>query len=29
MTTRELINALCGIALFLCLFWALWTMTPA
>lgn len=29
MTTRELINALSGIALFLILFWAVWTMTPA
>jgi len=29
MTNRELFNALCGIALFLCLFWALWTITPA
>lgn len=29
MTTRELINALSGIALFLILFWALWTITPA
>ena len=29
MTTRELIHALTGIAAFLILFWALWTITPA
>ena len=29
MTNRELFRTLCGIALFLCLFWALWTITPA
>ena len=29
MTTRQLIHALTGIAAFLCLFWALWTITPA
>lgn len=29
MTTRQLIHALTGIAAFLILFWALWTMTPS
>jgi hypothetical protein len=29
MTPRDLIRALTGIAAFLCLFWALWTITPA
>ena len=29
MTGRQLHNALTGIAAFLILFWALWTITPA
>jgi hypothetical protein len=29
MTPRDLLCALTGIAAFLCLFWALWTITPA
>jgi hypothetical protein len=29
MTGRQLFRALTGIAAFLCLFWALWTITPA